>query len=245
MNSTEFHLRQLEMRQAEITEVVRILSNIANGSGSGMYQANSRGEGQNLQDWKGRLDLSNIIIAGQSFGGNSVFRYLAEPNPFLPAGAAIPYDPGKDSGPFATTNVKVPLLIPDSEEWSSVPTEFYGQQHFDVVKSVAQSALTATGAGWFMTLLGTVHTSITDVGLIAASFADFFTNETQLITLAADKAILDFANVTVDFVSYVQSRNASNIKGILASGVTYPSFQLFPNASTLLNPWEVHVAPNA
>lgn len=244
MNSTDFHLRQLEMRQAELTETVRVLSNIVNGNGSSVFNANSRGEGQNLSDWKNRLDLGNIIIAGQSFGGNSVFRYLAEPNPLLPAGAAAPYDPGKDSGPFATTNVKVPLLIPDSEEWSAVPTDFYGQQHFDVVKSVAQGALNATGAGWFMTLLGTVHTSITDVGLIAESFANFFTNETQLLTLDAKAAVLQFANVTVDFASYIQNRSASNIRGILADGVTYPTFQLFPNASVLQNPWEVHVAPN-
>jgi platelet-activating factor acetylhydrolase len=245
MSSTDFSLRQLEMRQAEFTETARVLNSLNNGNGAAILNNNSKGEGQNLSDWRARLDLNNIIIAGQSFGGNSVLRYLAEPSPILPPGAAAPYDPGKDSGPFATTQVKVPILIPDSEEWSGVPTDFYGQQHFDVVKGIAQSALNATGAGWFMTLLGTVHTSITDVGLIASSFANFFTNETQFITLDAKAAILQFVNVTVDFATYVQNRKASNIHGVLASGVTYPNFQLFPNASTLLNPWEVHIAPKA
>jgi platelet-activating factor acetylhydrolase len=58
---------------------------------------------------------------------------------------------GKDSGPLNTA-VKVPILIPDSQEWSSEPTVFYGQKHFDVVKGIAQTALNISGAGWFMTL---------------------------------------------------------------------------------------------
>ena len=161
MSATDFHQRQLEMRQAELTETTRVLNVLNSGNATEIFSNNSKGEGQTLLKWSGRLDLTNIIIAGQSFGGNSVLRYLVEPNPLLPAGAAAPYDPGKDSGPFPNTTVKVPILIPDSEEWSGVPTDFYGQQHFDVVKGIASGALNATGAGWFMTLLGTVHTSIT------------------------------------------------------------------------------------
>jgi platelet-activating factor acetylhydrolase len=235
------------MRQTELVEVTKVLNTINSGNGSSVAQSNSRKEGDSLgTTWSNRLDLPNIIISGHSFGANSVLEYLSQSNSsvFLPAGAGAAFDPGKDSGPFPNETVTVPLLIPDSEEWDGVPTDFYGRQHFDVVKGIAQVALKASDAAWFMTLLGTVHTSITDVGLIAASFETFFTNYTQFITLDAKAAILQYINVTTDFVTYVQNRSTANVHGILASGVTYENFQLFPNASTLSTPWEVHVAPN-
>ncbi len=77
-------------------------------------------------------------------------------------------DPGKDSGPLST-NIRVPILILESDAWSSQQTLFFGANHFGVVKSIAETSLNALGAGWFLTLLGTAHTSITDAGLIAGS----------------------------------------------------------------------------
>lgn len=243
MDDAEFHLRQLEMRQRELNEVTRVLNAINEGNGSSIFDANSRGEGQDLGNWKDRLDLANIIISGQSFGANTVFRYLNETKPVIAPGAAAAFDPGQDSGPFPTISTQVPLIIPDSEEWSAIPKDFYGKQHFDTVKSVAESSLSATNATWFFTLLGTTHTSITDVGVIAFSFAQFFTNATQFLQLDPKYAIRQFSYVAIDFASFVQNRTARN--GLLASNVTYPNFQLFPNANALNNPWEVHVAPKS
>ncbi|KAF2669710.1 hypothetical protein BT63DRAFT_425386 [Microthyrium microscopicum] len=240
MNDTEFHRRQLEMRQAEFIEVTRTLQSIANGDGQAVFSANSRSEGQALAQWKGRIDMNRTIIAGHSFGSNAVLRYLQDSKPLVPAVAALPFDPGKDSGPLPT-DVSLPILIPDSEEWSAKPTPFYGSQHFDVVKSIAASSLNKTGAGWFMTLrTTTVHTSLTDVGLIASSFVQFFTNDTSLITLDPKVALLQYVAVSGDFLTYVSNKT---ITGLLATNVTYPTFKLFPNASVLKTPWEVHVAP--
>jgi len=58
---------------------------------------------------------------------------------------------GKDSGPLQT-NVGVPIFIIDSQEWSGQPTNLYGQEHFDVVKSIAQNSLNKTKGAWFATL---------------------------------------------------------------------------------------------
>jgi hypothetical protein len=80
------------------------------------------------------------------------------------------------------------------------------------------------------------------VGLVQAALASYFTNETQLITLDPLVAIEQYVNVTTDFLSFVGNKS---IDGLLATGVTFPEFQLFPNASILSTPWEVHVAPNA
>jgi len=243
MDDAEFHLKQLEMRQKELNEATRVLSSINEGNGSSISDANSRGEGQDLGSWKDRLDLANIIIAGQSFGANTVLRYLNESNPVLAPGAGAAFDPGKDSGPFPTISKQVPLLIPDSEEWSAIPTNFYGKPHFDVVKSIAETSLSATNATWFFTLLGTTHVSISDVGVIASSFAQFFTNSTQFLQLDPKYAIRQFSYVTIDFATFLQNRTLRN--GLLASNVTYPNFQLFPNVNALNNPWEVHVAPKS
>jgi hypothetical protein len=109
MSETEFLQRQLEMRQAEFTEATRVLQSIANGSGQSIFTSSSRGEGQDIVNWKNRFDLSKLIVAGHSFGGSTVvcfdanplmvkvntiqLRYLREPQPLVPAYVALPFDP--------------------------------------------------------------------------------------------------------------------------------------------------------
>jgi hypothetical protein len=88
--------------------------------------------------------------------------------------------------------------------------------------------------------VGTVHTSLTDTGLVQASLASYFTNETDLITLDPLVAVRQYVNVTNSFMSFVES---NEIDGLLATGVTFPTFQTVLNASTLSTPWEIHIAP--
>ena len=90
--------------------------------------------------------------------------------------------------------------------------------------------------------MGTVHASITDLGIVQPALASYFTNETKLITLVPLAAIEQYVNVTNSLVTFVGNKS---IDGVLATGVTFAEFQSFPNASTLSTPWEVHVAPNA
>jgi platelet-activating factor acetylhydrolase len=241
LSSDDFFAQQLDFRQAEWNEIGKTITSLNNGSGSAIYNASSRGEGESLSGFKDRLDLSRVVMSGHSFGANSVFRYLRDLAPTLPAKAAVAFDPGKDSGPLTTSNqtITVPLLIAQSEEWSAIPKDFYGQPHFQVVKAIAEQALNNTNGSWFMTLAGTVHTSITDVGIIAPSFATFFTNNTNLLTLPPATAIAQYVNVTNDFFGYVKG---DGIQGLLNVDVKYPNWQFVANATALgASPWEVHV----
>ena len=138
--------------------------------------------------------------------------------------------------------VNIPILIPDSEEWSAVPTDFYGGQYFSIIKLITQNTLKKAGSAWFMTLMGTVHTSIADTGLIEPSLASYFTNETQLITLDPLVALEQYVNLTYSFMNFVENKT---VGGLLAEKATSPDFKILPNASNLSTPWEFHVAPNA
>lgn len=152
MNNTEFQLRKLQMRQAELEEAIKVVQSINSGNGKAVAQNNTRGEGQTLSGWNDRLDLGNMIIAGHSLGSNLALQAVkGAPSTAVPANASLNFDPGKDSGPL-NTDVTVPLAIIDSEEWSGTPTNFFGQQHFDVVKGIAQNALAKNNKSWFMSL---------------------------------------------------------------------------------------------
>jgi platelet-activating factor acetylhydrolase len=74
MDDTEFFQRQLEMREAELNETLYILQSIANGNGQGIFRSSCRGEGADLENWKDKLDLNKLIIAGHSFGATTAVR---------------------------------------------------------------------------------------------------------------------------------------------------------------------------
>lgn len=68
LDTEAFKAAQLDFRQAEVEETVRILQRINHGSGERIESSNSRGEGQHLHRWKGRLAINNATIGGHSFG---------------------------------------------------------------------------------------------------------------------------------------------------------------------------------
>jgi platelet-activating factor acetylhydrolase len=145
-----------------------------------------------------------------------------------------------------STNIQVPILIVDSDAWSSQPTRFYGTEHFKAVKSIAQTSLKTTGAGWFMTLLGTSHSSITDAGLIAgSSLLSLFDDGAANATLDPATAIDKYVHVSTEFFRYLKNNYVSGIP--LAANVTDTMYaNRPPNSSTpddQLSYWEIHVAP--
>ena len=144
-NTTELILEQRSFRQAEVEETFQVLQAINTGSGQAVYNNNSRNEGQTLSSWASRLDLKHLVMSGHSFGATLALQALSDP--LIPASAGLTFDPGKSSGPLNSA-FNQSVVIPDSEAWSAEPSEFYGQQHFEVVKSIAQSSLNKTGAGW-------------------------------------------------------------------------------------------------
>ncbi len=166
-------MEQRSFRQAEVQETVRVLQSHNVGRGQQIHQNNSRNGGLYLTSFAKRLDFTTLVMGGHSFGATLALQALSDS--LIPAKAGLTFDPGKSSGPL-NSNFSQPVLIPDSEAWSAESAEFYPQQHFDLVKVIAQSALNRTGSSWFMTLLGTSHTSITYapllVGLSLLGFLD-------------------------------------------------------------------------
>jgi platelet-activating factor acetylhydrolase len=236
-------LEQRSFRQAEVEETVHILQSLNDGSGSEIHQKNSRNEGQYLSSFTNRLDFSNLVMGGHSFGATMVLQLLGDSAILAKAGLA--FDPGKDSGPL-NSDFTQPVLIPDSEEWSIQPKEFYGKQHFDVVKGIAQSALNRTGASWFMTQLGTAHISISDApALVSSTLLNFFDSGSSNITLGNSVDVLkQYVDVSLAFFDFLRNGTRS---GVLSSGVTTPIFEVInPNATGvpgLFDGWEIHVAP--
>ncbi|KIW09102.1 uncharacterized protein PV09_00047 [Verruconis gallopava] len=245
VNATGLAMLQRAFRQAEVEETVRVLKAINDGQGVDVYQSNSRGDGQTLANWKGRLDFDKLVIGGHSFGATSALDTIQSrqvSNSTVRAGLTL--DPGKESGPLST-NVQVPILIPDSEAWSSQPSVLFGKDFFTVVKTIAETSLNATNAGWFMTLLGTAHSSITDAGLIAgSSLLSLFDSTAANATLDPATALAKYVNVSLEFFNYLKNGTVSDI---LAINVTDPTYSIRPpNSSTPGNEtsfWEIHVAP--
>lgn len=187
--------------------------------------------------------LKYLVMGGHSFGATLALQVLSDT--LVPANAALTFDPGKSSGPL-NSNFNQSVLIPDSEAWSAEPSEFYGQEHFEVVKSIAQSSLNKTGAGWFMTLLGTAHTSITDAPLLVGSLLGFFDSASSNVTLGSPEPnIQQYVNVSAEFFEFLVNGSRN---GVLASGITTPEFEIInlnaTNVAGLFDGWEVHVAPS-
>lgn len=71
VNNTGLAILEREFRQAEVEEVVRVLKEINDGGGESVYRNSSRGDGETLANWAGRLDFEHLVIGGHSFGAVS------------------------------------------------------------------------------------------------------------------------------------------------------------------------------
>lgn len=237
-------MEQRSFRQAEVEETVHVLQSLNAGRGEQIRQSNSRNEGQYLESFANRLNFNILVMGGHSFGATLALQILSDSS--IPTKAGLTFDLGKASGPL-NSHLNKSILIPDSEAWSSEPTEFYGRQHFDVVKGIAQSTLNSTRYSWFMTLLGTAHTSITDAPLlVGSSLLGFFDTTSLNVSLSDPKTnIKQYVTVSTEFFEFLRSGTRS---GILSSGVTAPEFKAInlndSNAQGLFDGWEIHVAPS-
>jgi len=68
LGSESFKQAQLDFRQAEVEETVRVLRHINGGRGDNVFAMNPRREGRDLREWQGRLAMNNVTIGGHSFG---------------------------------------------------------------------------------------------------------------------------------------------------------------------------------
>ncbi|KAJ9633648.1 hypothetical protein H2204_006854 [Knufia peltigerae] len=244
LDADTFKQAQLDFRQAEVEETVRVLKHINAGHGDQVFGQNSRGEGQHLKHWRDRLAINNATIGGHSFGATLALQTLKDgPSKHLPFQSAVVLDPGKQSGPL-NYDVNVSTLVIHSNSWSSRHSIFYGRAHFDVVKDVVLGVLERGKAAWFMTSLGTSHPSVTDAPLIEPLLLNWATGS----SIDAHEGVRQYVKVSEMFLQY----QMSGVKrGILSECVTHPEYNLPEGGSfekgkpsnDMWKYWQIHAAP--
>lgn len=230
---------QLGLRQAEVEETVKVLDRINRGHGASVYEDNLRGEGLSLVDWKGRLDMDQIVVGGHSYGATLAMQALkGAPNVERPFKGGIILDPGKSSGPL-NGDIDVPIVVIHSQSWSKKHSLFYGRPHFSTVKEIVQNILAGGNDSWFMTARGTAHTSVTDAPLIEPTLLSWTTGS----TIDAWEGVMQYVSVSDQFFQFLGDGRPT---GILNLGVTHPEYdqgEIVPPAEGLGMHWQIHVSP--
>lgn len=68
LDTATFKQAQLDLREAEVYETLRVLRSINDGEGETVFQQNPRSEGRDLKDWRGSLNVDEVTVGGHSFG---------------------------------------------------------------------------------------------------------------------------------------------------------------------------------
>lgn len=68
LDTASFKQAQLDFRQAEVEETIRVLRSINGGEGQQIFESNARNEGRDLKHWHNRLNMNEVTIGGHSFG---------------------------------------------------------------------------------------------------------------------------------------------------------------------------------
>lgn len=247
--TAEFKVMQLAMRQAEVEETVNVLREINAGFGKVVYESNSREEGVDLSEWKGRLNMNRVAIAGHSYGATLALQALnGAPSEDLPFSGGIILDPGKQSGPL-NDDINVPVLVVHSQSWSSHRSIFQGRPHFDVVKELVKKVMRrekhkAPHSAWFLTSKGTSHPSVTDAPLIEPFLLSWTTGS----TIDAREGVLQYVKVSEEFMKYLEDESRT---GVLAEDVTHASYnedvrtekQKKNMNEEVAKYWQIHVSP--
>ncbi|KAI0203146.1 PAF acetylhydrolase [Astrocystis sublimbata] len=217
LEADDFNRVQLNFREAEIEEVVRVLRQINNGEGKETYEQNSRKEGKELGEWAGRLNIDEMIMAGHSFGATGALQALkggpSKERPFI---GAIVLDPGKQSGRL-NHDVRVPLLVVHSDSWSSKYSVFYGRPHFDVVRNLVEDNIERGNPSWFMTSLGTSHPSVTDAPILEPTLLSWTTGA----KIDVHEGLRQYVHVSEDFLWFLGKGEKRNL---LAEKAEFPEY---------------------
>ncbi|QIW97997.1 hypothetical protein AMS68_003515 [Peltaster fructicola] len=230
---------QLDMRQAELEETVRVLKELNQGQGRAVYERNLRREGTLLDQWKGRLDFDHVVVGGHSYGATLALQALKEaPSSTLPFKGGVILDPGKQSGPL-NDDIDVPVAIVHSQSWSAKHTVFHGRPHFDVVKDLAKKLLHKDKSAWFVTAKGTTHPSVTDAPLLQPMLLSWTTGA----TIDVKDGVQQYVKITDEFMQFVVTGDRQDILKQSASHPEYNAETKKCSFTGLEKYWQIHVAP--
>ncbi|PSK46561.1 hypothetical protein B9Z65_5529 [Elsinoe australis] len=230
---------QLDMRQAEVEETVKVLEAINEGR---KIDIKARKEGSELARWQGHLETRDMTIAGHSYGATLALQTLkGGPTEDLPFKGAIVLDPGKQSGRL-NDDVRVPALTVHSQSWSKTHSIFYGRPHFEVVKELTEGILNRGKDAWFVTSLGTSHPSVTDAPLIEPLLLSWTTGA----TINVREGVHQYVDVSASFLKY---QHEGTVSGLLTKSVDAPAFgEPLDGARTGKHAyekyWQIHVSPS-
>lgn len=236
----ELKAMQLAMRQAEVEEVVRILRSINSGHGAEVFKNNTRMEGQDLDAFKGRLNMDRMILGGHSFGATLALQALKDaPNEARPFQGGLMFDPGKQSGPL-NEDINVPIVIVHSQSWSAKHSMFHGRPHFETVKEIARKIIDDRRKfAWFVTARGTTHPSVTDAPLVEPRLLAWATGS----TIEAREGLLQYVKISKQFMHYLETGHRQSI---LTEPPTHPEYDqkikdVYPKVAKY---WQIHMSPS-
>ncbi|KAJ0414571.1 platelet-activating factor acetylhydrolase, isoform II-domain-containing protein [Aspergillus carlsbadensis] len=234
-----FKRSQLAVRDAEIQAAVELLHAINKGAAI----PNTRDAITTLTEspWAGRLNITQLTLAGHSFGATGALQALTTlyPSTSIQPGAGLILDPGKSSGPL-NPNATVPILVVHSNSWSRTVSPFYNRPHFDTVRDLVRAI---PAPSWFLTSIGTAHPSVTDAPLLEPLLLSWTTGA----NLNVKEALREYVRVADDFAAFVRGGER---KGIFNETTTHHEYGVwvsderkkeFPKEMARL--WEVHVTP--
>ncbi|KWU46693.1 alpha/beta-hydrolase [Rhodotorula sp. JG-1b] len=227
VHQLDFRALQQQLRVSEVAAALDVLNRINDGEGAAVARENRRTDlggkdvvGRYLPEWKGRIDLENVTMAGHSFGGGTTLEALRVGAPLFPFTAGIALDPSADptppreshtvftalrndlskardgqggdidatsprsgetdaaekkaatssassspargdenANPTKQAGIAVPLLVINSESFT------LWSERFEEIKTAVKS-LKKGARGWLMTLVGSEHSSFSDVFLV-------------------------------------------------------------------------------
>ncbi|KAI0130663.1 alpha/beta-hydrolase [Daldinia grandis] len=213
----EFKRAQLEFREAEIEETVRVLQLINDGQGKEVFKSNMRDEGVDFVNWKGRLNTDDMIVAGHSYGATGAMQALrGGPSAKRPFKGAIILDPGKQSGQL-NDDIRVPVIVIHSNSWSSKYSLFYGRAHFDTVRDIVENNVLRGMPSWFATSLGTSHPSVTDAPLLEPLLLRWTTGA----RIDVYEGLREYVHVSEDFLWFLSTGEK---RGLLKEKPEFPQY---------------------
>ena len=197
---------QIDMRLAEIEDAYHVLTMINDGRGEEVRQVNlrkkgtvgssSKGlEGIDWQDWRGRLHLENVTMAGHSFGGATSVQVIRLADRFPWIGQGVLLDAWGPAMPEDTEQrIRKPVLSIGSEAF------MHWQQNFDRVEEICREGHSQGALCWQMTIRGSTHLSQTDFAVLypnwMALLVKTLVNPRRALFLTVE-SILEFLRFTL------------------------------------------------